>query len=136
MEYLVDTCVLSELIKKKPEKKVVAWLNETPNTSLYISVLTIGEIRKGTSLVSDNKKREHLLRWLEKELMGWFGHRILPIDISVADRWGRLVAESKHKLPAVDSLLAATALSHNLRMVTRNIKDFQHISLEVVNPWL
>ena len=136
MGYLLDTCVISELMKKKPDSKVITWLKETPNDSLFISVLTLGEIRKDTTMMSDSKKREHLLRWLERELVDWFNDRILSIDISVADRWGRLVAEAKRQLPAIDSLLTATALSHNLRMVTRNTKDFQNSSLEVVNPWL
>jgi toxin FitB len=136
MGYLLDTCVISELVKKQPDKKVTSWLSETPNESLYISVLTLGEIRKGTTMVNDVKKREHLLRWLEKDLLGWFGDRVIPVDLPVADRWGRLVAEAKRQLPAIDSLLAATALSHNLRMVTRNEKDFQHATLEVINPWV
>lgn len=136
MGYLLDTCVISELMKKQPDKKVTSWLSETPNESLYISVLTLGEIRKGTTMVNDVKKREHLLRWLEKDLLGWFGDRVIPVDLPVADRWGRLVAEAKRQLPAIDSLLAATALSHNLRMVTRNEKDFQHATLEVINPWV
>lgn len=135
MGYLLDTCVLSELMHKHPDKNVIKWLNETPNDLLYISALTIGEIRKGITLVNDHKKSERLIRWLEKDLMTWFNERVISIDIPVADKWGRLVAEAKRKLPAIDSLLAATALSHNLRMVTRNTKDFQHPSLETVNPW-
>lgn len=136
MSYLLDTCVLSELMNKYPDEKVINWLNDTPNNSLYISALTIGEIRKGISLLKDHKKSERLIRWLEKDLMNWFNQRIISIDILVANRWGRLVAQAKRKLPAIDSLLVATALSHNLRIVTRNTKDFQHPSLETVNPWL
>lgn len=135
MGYLLDTCVLSELMRKNPDKNLIKWLNETPSNSLYISALTIGEIRKGITMLNDRKKSQRLIRWLEKDLMSWFNEKIISIDIPVADRWGRLVGEAKRQLPAIDSLLAATALAHNLRMVTRNTKDFQHPTLEIINPW-
>jgi len=102
---------------------------------LFLSVLTLGEIRKGLESVADGERRLKLLDWLETELPAFFTGRILPVDIAVADRWGRLQAEARRPLPAVDSLLAATAIQHGLRLVTRNEKDFAYPELEVINPW-
>ena len=106
-----------------------------PDESLYISALTIGEIRKGVEGVPDARRKEKLRVWLEHELPEWFGKRVLSIDGDVAERWGRLQAQAKRPVPAIDSLLAATALHHELRMVTRNEKDFDYQGLEVINPW-
>ena len=102
---------------------------------LFLSVLTLGEIRKGLERVSDGERRLKLLDWLEIELPAFFTGRILSVDIPVADRWGRLQVEVGRPVPAVDSLLAATALHHELRLVTRNEKDFEYPGLEVINPW-
>ena len=106
-----------------------------PNESLYLSVLTFGEIRKGVEGIKDNKHKEKLRLWLEIELLAWFNDRIKPIDIQVVDRWGRLQAEIKRPVPVIDSLLAATALHFDFALVTRNNKDFAYPSLEVINPW-
>ncbi len=135
MSYLLDTNVLSELVRPKPRASVVTWFNDVPDESLYISVLTIGEIRKGVEGVTDGKRKEKLRLWLEHELPEWFGNRVLSVDADVAERWGRLQAQAKRPVPAIDSLLAATALHHELRMVTRNKKDFEYQGLEVINPW-
>ena len=135
MSYLLDTNVLSELVRAKPNEAVLAWFSEVPDESLYISVLTIGEIRKGEEGLSDGKRKEKLRLWLEHELPEWFGGRVLDIDAAVAERWGRLQADAQRPIPAIDSLLAATALHHELRMVTRNNKDFDDAALEVINPW-
>lgn len=102
---------------------------------LFLSVLTLGEIRKGLESVSDGERRLKLLDWLEIELPAFFTGRILSVDIPVADCWGRLQAEARRPVSAVDSLLAATALRHELRLVTRNEKDFAYPGLEVINPW-
>jgi predicted nucleic acid-binding protein len=114
---------------------VLAWFADVPDESLYISALTIGEIRKGVEGVPNAKRKEKLRLWLEHELPEWFGKRVLNIDVDVAERWGRLQAQVKRPMPAIDSLLAATALHHELRMVTRNEKDFDYQGLEVLNPW-
>ena len=135
MSYLVDTNVLSELVRAKPAKKVLEWFETIPNEAIYISVLTLGEIRKGVEALTILKRKETLRVWLEMELPEWFGNRILPIDWHVADRWGRLQYEMKKPLPAIDSLIAATALHYDLRLVTRNKRDFQFPSLQVINPW-
>lgn len=135
MKYLLDTCVVSELMRKKSNVKVVRWVNDIPIASQHISVLTLGEIRKGMQLVQDTTRREKLIAAFEQDIIPWFGDRILTIDNEVADRWGYFVAEAGRPLPIIDSLLAATAFRYNLRMVTRNTKDFDHVSLDVVNPW-
>ena len=135
MSYLIDTNVLSELRRKAPNPGVVAWFEERPATTLYVSVLTLGEIRKGIEALGKSKRKLKLLDWLETELPAFFAGRILPIDEAVADRWGRLVAAAGRPLPAIDSLLAATALTHGLALVTRNVDDFPHPDLEIINPW-
>jgi len=135
VSYLLDTNVLSELVCAKPDSNVVAWFDHIPDDSLYISVLTIGEIRKGVESVADSKRKEKLRVWLEHTLPDWFEGRVLSVDEVVAKRWGRMLAEAGRPVPAIDSLLAATALHHELRMVTRNEQDFSFPGLEVVNPW-
>lgn len=135
MSYLLDTNVLSEMVRKEPNERVLQWFEKTPDQLLYVSVLTLGEIRKGVEVITDTTRRERVRIWLEKDLPTWFGERILPIDIDVADEWGRLCAHMGRPLPAIDSLLAATALRHKLRLVTRNTKDFNYPSLMLISPW-
>jgi predicted nucleic acid-binding protein len=135
MSYLLDTNVLSELVRAKPNPQVLKWIDAVPNEALYISVLTLGEIRKGVEMLSEEHRKEKLRLWLEIELPQWFGERVLPINQEVSDRWGRLQSEIKNPIPAIDSLIAATALYHDLRMVTRNKKDFNYAGLQVISPW-
>lgn len=135
MSYLLDTNVISELVRPKPHKNVLAWFGYMPDDALYLSVLTLGEIRKGVELLSDSSRREKLRLWLEHDLREWFGSRILPIGPDVADRWGRLLADAGRPVPSIDSLLAATALHHGLRLVSRNVKDFDYAGVDVINPW-
>jgi predicted nucleic acid-binding protein len=135
LSYLIDTNVLSELRRKSPDTNVVNWVNSRPATSLYLSVLTLGELRKGIDSLADAKRRLKLVDWLETELPLFFAGRILAIDQGVADRCGRLLAVASRPLPAIDSLLGATAAHHGLTMVTRNSKDFDNLGLEVLNPW-
>ena len=135
MSYLLDTNVISETIRRRQDKLVIGWLEQVPAEALFLSVLTLGEIRKGVERLTDKKRREKLRLWLEHELPAWFEGRVLPIDLAVADRWGRLLAEAGRPVPTIDSLLAATALHYELRLVTRNAKDFAYPGLEVINPW-
>jgi predicted nucleic acid-binding protein len=135
MSYLLDTNVLSELRRKQPNKGVSAWFAQRPASSLYLSVLTWGELRKGIDGVQDEARKLALSDWLQNELSLFFLGRVLSIDEEVADRWGQLVAAAGRPLPAIDSLLAATALVHGLHMVTRNAKDFEGLGLDVINPW-
>jgi hypothetical protein len=135
MSYLLDTNILSETVRRTPNKAVIEWLDHIPGEALFVSVLTLGEIRKGGEALTETKRREKLRLWLEHELPAWFQGRVLPIDLAVAERWGRLLAEVRRPVPSIDSLLAATALHHELRLVTRNADDFHYPNLEVVNPF-
>ncbi len=135
MSYLLDTNVLSELRRKTPDAGVVAWMASRPASTLYLSVLTLGELRKGIEGVADAKRRMALMDWLETDLPSFFAGRILSVDAAVADRWGRLMAVAGRPLPAIDSLLGATAVQHGLSMVTRNTRDFDGLGVDVVNPW-
>ncbi len=134
--YLLDTNVVSETIRRSPSEAVISWLDQIPGDALFVSVLTLGEIRKRVEALSDRKRREKLRLWLDHELPRWFEERVLPVDLAVADRWGRLLAEVGRSVPTIDSLLAATALHHDLRLVTHNVKDFDYPGLEVIDPWL
>lgn len=135
MSYLLDTNVVSETIRKQANRQVTGWLEKIPPHALFVSVLTMGEIRRGIDRLPDDKKRKELAVWLEHELPAWFEDRVLPIDLAVADRWGRLLAQVGRPVPSIDSLLAATALKYKLRLVTRNAKDFDYPGLEVIDPW-
>ena len=135
MSYLLDTNVLSELRRKSPNSGVVEWFAKRPATTLYLSVLTLGELRKGVDGLTDTARRASLLDWLETDLPAYFTGRILPIDVHVADRWGRILAVAGRPLPAIDSLIGATAAHHGLSLVTRNVRDFAGFGLDVINPW-
>lgn len=135
MSYLLDTKVISELVRSEPSPRVERWFQEVPSEALHLSVLTLGEIRKGIERLAKGARREKLRLWVERQLPEWFESRILSVDAGVADRWGRLLFEVGRPVPAIDSLLAATALRHELRFVTRNKADFDYPGLEVVDPW-
>jgi predicted nucleic acid-binding protein len=136
LSYLLDTNIVSEVVRPKPDRRVIRWLEATPDAALHLSVLSLGEIRSGAESLRAGARKERLRIWLEQELPAWFEGRLLPVDAMVADRWGRLIATTERPVPAIDSLLAATALAHGLRLVTRNVKDFGFPGLEVVNPWV
>ncbi len=135
MSYLLDTNVVSELTRPKPASAVLKWLDQAPYQAIHLSVLTRGELRHGIERLPEGPKKEQMRVWLERDVPAWFGERLLPVDAQVADLWGRLAAGSRRPLPTVDSLLAATALHHGLRLVTRNVADFQFAGLIVINPW-
>ena len=137
--FLLDTNVISELVKAKPEPKVANWIDSVDENLLYLSVLTLGEIRKGIALLRDAPRRVALEAWLNSDLALRFAERILSIDRSVADRWGQLAAdaaEARTPLPVIDGLLAATALHQNMTLVTRNTKDIVVTGVPVFNPWV
>lgn len=132
--FLLDKSVISECIKKSPNPSVFEWIKSVSLECCMLSVLTIGEIRRGIELLGDSKKKNMLTGWLENEVLLNFGGRIIEIDAAVSDKWGYITAY--HPLPVADGLIAATALVHNFKLVTRNTKDFSAIlGLEILNPW-
>jgi predicted nucleic acid-binding protein len=138
--FLIDTNILSEFNRRgDPNPLVKQWLEAADAASLHTSVLTLAEIRFGIELLPTSKRRAQLEAWLDRDLPAWFGDRILPVDRSIADRWGVLRAEAQMKgrpLAVIDGLLAATALQHDLAVVSRNVSDFSAVGLTVVNPWV
>jgi predicted nucleic acid-binding protein len=136
--FLLDTNCISELVRSPPDAHVVAWMRAVNESLLYLSVVTLGEIRKGAAILPQSKRRAYLESWLESDLQVRFAGRILAIDNPVADRWGWLTAEAQLKgkpLSAIDGLLAATALHHNLTIVSRNVSDFANTPAPILNPW-
>ena len=137
--FLLDTNVISELTRPKPEPRVTAWLDSIDESLLYLSVLTLGEIRKGLGIMSSGQRRTRLELWLTTELKSRFAGRLLTIDAGVADYWGQLAGDAQRHgtpVPVIDGLLAATALHHHLTMVTRNVQDYiVHKNLQAFNPW-
>ena len=108
MRYLLDTNVVSELVRARPDPRVVEWVRQAPDTGRHLSVLSVGEIRKGLDRLEPGSRHQRLAQWVEQDLPAWFGSRILAIDLRIAERWGRLLAGSPRSLPAIESLLAAT----------------------------
>lgn len=138
MRYLLDTSVLTEPARPRPDAGVLAWLEARPALELAISVLTLGEIENGVQLLPPGPKRERLEEWLAAELPRQFTGRILAVDVRVSREWGRLTAEGRRagrELPAVDGLLLATAAAHGLTFVTRNERDCAGRGVPVLNPW-
>jgi tRNA(fMet)-specific endonuclease VapC len=137
MKYLLDTCVLSAFLKKQSNEKVIKWFDHQLEESLFVSVLTIGEIRKGVTRLPDSKPKAELAVWLNGVIRRYNG-RLLPIGIETANVWADLKAmlELKGRLiPVIDSLLAATALEHDLALVTRNEDDFASTGVKILNIW-
>ena len=138
MRYLLDTCVISELVAREPDPGVVRWVDNVDEETLFLSSITIGEIKKGIEKLIASDRRKVLAEWLEDELLVRFKDKVLAIDTAVMLVWGKLVADLEKQgkpMPAIDSLLAATALQGGLTLVTRNKGDFAHCSIAVVNPW-
>jgi toxin FitB len=136
VRYLFDTNTISEALKPTPNPSVIKWLDNAPPEATYISVLTLGEVRKGAEKLALGPRRERIRHWLDVELLEQFEGRILPIDLEVADRWGRVVAQQSGKpRPPIDCLLAATALTHGLMLVTRDTDLVGISGLEIFNPW-
>jgi tRNA(fMet)-specific endonuclease VapC len=138
MKYILDTNIVSELISKQPNQRVVDWLKGVDIKNLFLSVITIGEIRKGIEKLPESLRKNNIQDWFENELLIRFDQRILPLDLSVILLWGELVGQSEkkgRKLPPLDSLIAATTKHYNYTLVTRNQKDFDEIEIVVYNPF-
>lgn len=133
-KYLIDTDVLSVLIKRRPNDNVLKWFNSKHSTNLYVSVLTIGELCRGAENIAirDPARAQKINSWIdgiEKE----YADRLLPVDLAIATRWGLLTSDRSR--PLADTLLAATALEHGLTLATRNTKDVEDTGVSLENPF-
>ena len=136
--FLLDTNIPSELTRPEPEPRVIGWIRSINEKDLFLSVITLGEIRKGLALLPDGKRRIQLANWFEEDLRPWFAGRILPVDEQIAEKWGMLDGGrqlSGAPLNTADGLIAATAISHGLTLVTRNGRDFSGLGVPVFDPW-
>jgi predicted nucleic acid-binding protein len=137
--FLLDTNVVSELMKPRPSRRVAAWVDATPESLLHLSVITIGEVRKGIELLrADDPKRAALQSWLDRDVRIRFAGRLLMFDDGVAERWGQLEAaatKGRFTIPTIDAQLAATALHHGLTFVTRNTRHIAPLQVPVFDPW-
>jgi len=139
LNYLLDTCVISELVKPKPDPRVTQWVRSQDEENLFLSVITIGEIQKGISkLPNDRKKKQQLQNWLRTELRERFTDRILEITVGVAHVWGQVLGDCEKRgtsIPAIDSLIASQGIFHKMTIVTRNIPDMEPSCASLFNPW-
>ena len=139
MNYFLDTCVISELVKTKPNLRVAEWIRSQDEESLFLSVITIGEIQKGISKLPDGrKKKQQLENWLNNELQERFKDRILEVTIGTARVWGQVLGACEKKgvnLPAIDSLIASQGIFHKMTVVTRNISDMEPSGVQLFDPW-
>lgn len=138
MSWLLDTCALSEKLQKRPDPGFVNWIEAREIEELFISVISVGEIEKGIHLLPDSRKKRQLATWFSSDLLPFFDERILKIDCEEALKWGKCFARCQldgYKPPVIGSLLAATALTHGLTLVTRNENDFRPLGVEILNPW-
>ena len=138
MNYLLDTCLVSELVKKRPEPRVVDWVRRQPEDRLYLSVITLGEIQKGISKLKDESRAKLLQNWLDHDLLDRFAGRILHVTPAVARIWGQVLGEAEKSgrtLPVTDSLIASIALEFGATVVTRNVDDLAMAGVEILDPW-
>ncbi len=136
--YLLDTNVPSEIIRQRANVKVDFWVRSQDDETLFLSAITIGELRKGLAIQPEGKRRDPIEEWLEADLIPAFTDRILPVTRAIAERWGVLSGMRQMRgrpLVMAYGLIAATALEHDLIVVTRNVRDFEDLGLKIVNPW-
>jgi toxin FitB len=136
--FLLDTNVPSELTRPQSDSQVEAWLDQADDERLFLSVVSLGEIFKGLTVLPESKRRQQLQQWIDETLRPWFEGRILPVTERIAERWGILAAgcELKGKgLAMADGLIAATAVEHDLTVVTRNVRHFAELGVGVFSPW-
>ncbi len=139
MKYLLDTCVISEIIRPRADENVISWVQNQDEKSLYLSVLTFGEIEKGIEKSPDEARKRKLQLWLEEDLKERFKGRIIPINMDVAVKWGAIQGNTElsgKPMPAIDGLIAVSGLVHNCIVVTRNVSDMEQSAVELLNPWV
>jgi predicted nucleic acid-binding protein len=139
VKLLLDTNVLSEVTKPRPDARVLQWLDALDEDRSFISIVSIAEIRRGVALMDQGRKRDALAAWLADDLPQRFEHRVLLVDAPIALAWGDLMGHAKRRgrgLSSMDGLIAATAIAYQLTLATRNIKDFEDFGIELVDPWV
>jgi len=137
MKYLLDTCVISELTKPQPNSHVLTWFEAVQSEDLFLSVITIGEIKKGIYKLPVSNKKQALLLWVTS-LLGDYQNRLLPVDLDVIENWSAIIAHAEKNgqpVASMDGLIAATAYTHHLTLVTRNERDFAACNITMINPW-
>lgn len=138
MSYLLDTCVLFEFTRRQPDEKVLRWVDDREESLLFLSVITLGEIQRGIERLPDSHRKTELLTWMENGLISRFGQRVLPIDRQTMLIWGSITAQAEklgRPMSVMDSLIAATAVQHNLIVATRNGSDFLPGGVRIIDPW-
>ncbi|MDZ7680476.1 MAG: type II toxin-antitoxin system VapC family toxin [Fodinibius sp.] len=138
MSYLIDTCCISELAKSNPDENVIQWFSDHNELDLYLSVITFGELRKGIEKLPSSKRKRRLNHWINEDLLHRFKNRALDVSLTEVNQWGKVLAKAEKMgtpLPAIDGLIAATALVHDFAVVTRNTKDMKASGVELINPW-
>ena len=138
MNYLLDTCVLSEFTRRQPDQRVINWLDSIEEEKLFISVITVGEIQRGIERLPDSHRKTELLVWMNKGLLQRFAERMIAIDAPTMFMWGSLTARLEatgQPMGVMDSLIVASALQNNLIVATRKVTDFLPGGVQVINPW-
>ena len=138
MNYLLDTCVISEVVRKRPAPEVVSWLAAQDEDHLFVSVLTLGELHKGIARLDDSARRSTLEAWVDGDLRRRFDGRVISVDPAIAERWGRIAGAAERTgqvIPVIDGLLAATALENGLTLVTRDVSHMDPAGVDLLNPW-
>lgn len=138
MNIVIDTNVLSEMSRTAPDANVLRWLAELDEDRAFVSVVTLGELRRGVLLLDPGRRRDALTEWLSHEMLDRFAGRVLPVDAAAAEAWAELMAESKRnglQPSPLDGFIAASALSRGMALATRNVRDFVAFGVELVNPW-
>lgn len=133
LSWLLDTVALSEATKRRANPGFARWIDTIEAATVFTSVLCLGEIRRGIEMLPDGEKRTALRAWLDTDLPGWLGHRVLPVALDDASRWGEM--DARGRASPVDALIAATAANHRLTVVTRNVRDFDGLGVPILNPW-
>ena len=137
MKYMLDTCVLSELVKSSPDSKVLQWFEARKPHELCISSMTLGELQRGVNRLAPSKRRSALTSWLE-EIESGFEDRVLAYDAKVAKVWAQMTVDAEasgKSIAAFDSIIAATARAYGCKLVTRNVRDFTNAGVETIDPW-
>jgi predicted nucleic acid-binding protein len=137
MKYLLDTNIISEMRKSNCAPNVKSFIDKIPAEDMFISVISMGELCYGMEKLPPSKKKHELAIWLYTQVSDWFKDRVIALDTEVLLEWGKLRARAGRTMPALDSLIAAAAITHHMTLITRNVKDFNDIEgISLIDPWV